>query len=190
MTNVYFDVLYPLGHIKLTFLSYWPWLWCQSQILISCLSTTVNPATIFDSLESFQRVCLLICGGIQLHNLYLRGVALTSRVFTICCRKLMKTYLNDDVQIKYATSVSLCFYFKLLFYGWPRQRIHNILIVPGRYLWCLGNKRSPDFGHNELLNCIFPVCFSSETLWSYHVFVHHVRSLINSPRPSDRIMGQ
>ena len=55
--------------------------------------------------------------------------------------------MDDDGETTYETPMFLCFDLKYTFicvYWWTRQRIHNTLIVVGRYLRLMGDKTIPD----------------------------------------------
>ena len=57
---------------------------------------------------------------------------------------LIFVYLDKDGETNWATLISRCFRLKYAINQWTRQRIHNTLIVVGRYLRLKGDKTTPN----------------------------------------------
>ena len=57
---------------------------------------------------------------------------------------LILIYLDKDGETNWVTLIWWCFRLKYAIYQWTRQRIHNTLIVIGRYLRLMGDKTIPN----------------------------------------------
>ena len=73
-------------------------------------------------------------------TLFLPFVATWARA-TPC---LILIYLDKDGETNWVTLIWRCFRLKNAIYQWTRQRIHNTLIVVGRYMRLMGDKTIPN----------------------------------------------